>query len=344
VSNLRSLHLPEQVRSATATTARGQFAILEARPSRGVSHRKPALLVPGYTGSKENFLPILEPLAAAGRTVVAMDLRGQYQSPAGADRASYCAAALAADVLAVADSLGSAGDVHLVGHSLGGLIAREAVLQRPAGLESLTLLGSGPGAIGGQRAEALRQVIALLDPSGGAGPDDRARLTGLVRQAWHDEHEPQARAEGIDEHVIAFLKERTLRTCPVHLIVLAGYLLNCPDRTAELAAAVAAGLPALVVYGENDDAWPPAEQDRMARHLGAERSCIPGAAHSPAIEAPETTAAILTHFWNEAERSRPTIHSCGRVMHTANGGTGTDRGATAVTRLADDSPGRQVRL
>jgi pimeloyl-ACP methyl ester carboxylesterase len=318
VSTLRSLHLPEQVRSATLQTARGQFAVLEAKPALGVSYRKPALLLPGYTGSKENFLPVLEPLAAAGRTVVAVDLRGQYQSPWAADRAGYSPAALAADVLAIADAVrGPSDGVHLVGHSLGGLVAREAVLQRAAGLLSLTLLGSGPGAIAGQRAEALRRVLATLDPSAGTVPDDRVALTALVRQAWHDEHEPQARAEGTDEHIIAFLKERTLRTCPVHLIVLARYLLDCPDRTRELAGVVAAGLPAQVVYGEDDDAWPPAEQHEMAAQLGAERACIPGAAHSPAIEAPVTTASILTNFWNAAERRQPTVHSCGRLRQAA---------------------------
>jgi pimeloyl-ACP methyl ester carboxylesterase len=336
VSNLRSLHLPEQVRSTTLMTERGQFAILEARPALGVSHRKPALLVPGYTGSKENFLPILEPLAADGRTVVAIDIRGQYQSPPAQDRAGYSPAALAADVLTIADAVGrESGGVHLVGHSLGGLIAREAALQRPAGFMSLTLLGSGPGPIGGQRAEALRQVLALLDPTDGAEPDDRAQLAAMVRQAWHDQHEPQARAEGTDEHIIAFLKERTLRTCPVHLLVLARFLLTCPDRTDELAAAVAAGLPALVVYGENDDAWPPAEQDQMARRLTAERACIPGAAHSPAIDAPVTTAAILTNFWNAAERRQPTIHSCGRAGHSAEAKQASPpRSATANTSQA----------
>jgi pimeloyl-ACP methyl ester carboxylesterase len=299
-------------------TARGEFAILEAQPARGVSHRRPALLLPGYTGSKENFLPILEPLAAAGRTVVAIDNRGQYQSPDAPDRTGYAPAALAADVLAIADSVGgSAGGVHLVGHSMGGLIAREAVLRRSAGFLSLTLLGSGPAAIGGERAEALRHALALLDPSDGAEPDDRAYLAQLVRQVWHDQHEPQARGEGTDEHIIAFLKERTLRTCPLHLIVLARYLLDCEDRTDELAEVVACGLPALVVYGENDDAWPPAEQDDMAGRLDAQRACIPGAAHSPAIEAPVTTASILTDFWNEAERRQPTVHSCGRAAHAS---------------------------
>jgi pimeloyl-ACP methyl ester carboxylesterase len=293
--------------------------MLEAQPARGVAHRGQALLIHGYTGSKENFLPVLEPLAAAGRTVVAVDLRGQYQSPHAPDRAGYTPAALAADVLAMAASVaGEAGAVHLVGHSLGGLIAREAALARSRALLSLTLLGSGPGSIAGERAAALRATLTRLDPIG-SGPDDPVRLAELVRQTWHEDQEPQARADGVDEHIIAFLRERTFRTSPVSYIVLAKYLLDCPDRTAELAEVVGAGLPAAVVYGENDDAWPPAEQDRMARQLGAERTCIPGAAHSPAIEAPVTTAAALTRFWNEAEGRRPTVHTCGRSHRDSDG-------------------------
>jgi pimeloyl-ACP methyl ester carboxylesterase len=319
VSTLRSLQLPERVRSGWLSTGRGRFAMLEAQPARGVAHRSPALLIHGYTGSKENFLPVLEPLAAAGRAVVAVDLRGQYQSPHAPDRTGYSPAALSADVLAMATAVaGEVGAVHLVGHSLGGLIAREAALRRPKALLSLTLLGSGPASIAGERAAALRALQARLDPTG-SGPDDQAQLAELVRRAWHEEHEPQARADGIDDHIIAFLRERTLRTCPVSLIVLAGYLLNCPDLTAELADVVAAGLPAAVIYGENDDAWPPAEQDRMAHQLGAERTCIPGAAHSPAIEAPVTTAAALTQFWNAAEGRRPTVHTCGRSHRAADG-------------------------
>jgi len=99
--------------------------------------------------------------------------------------------------------------------------------------------------------------------------------------------------------------------------VLARYLLDCPDRTSELAGLVNRGLPAMVVYGENDDAWPPAVQDLMARQLGAERTCIPSAAHSPAIDAPVTTASSLTQFWNAAERRQPTVHACGRGQHQA---------------------------
>ncbi len=39
----------------------------------------------------------------------------------------------------------------------------------------------------------------------------------------------------------------------------------------------------------------------MARRLGARRLCIPAAVHSPAVEAPATTASALTQFWDAAE-------------------------------------------
>jgi pimeloyl-ACP methyl ester carboxylesterase len=314
--------MPHRVRSGSATTERGSFAILEAQPGHGVCERRPALLVPGYTGSKEDFLPILEPLAAAGRTVAAMDQRGQYQSPHAADRDGYAPDELAADVLGLADTLSSdsgslhPGGLHLVGHSMGGLIARHAALLKPDRFLSLTLISSGPGAIAGDRAAVLREILAVLDPHEGKADDDRAALSAIVGRIWRERMEPQARAEGAEEPIIAFLRERMHRTCPIGLIVMARLLLDCPDRTDELAAlsrpagrSRAVTLPVMVIYGENDDAWPPEVQDRMARRLGAERACIPCAAHSPAIEAPDTTARALTTFWNAAERRRRGPHA-----------------------------------
>lgn len=319
--------MPDHVRSVTLQTARGSFAILEAQPSRGVAFRRPAVLIPGFTGSKEDFLAILEPLASAGRRVYAVDQRGQYQSPHAPSPAGYASAELAADILAIADAVAPDADgVHLVGHSMGGLIAREAGLKRAAAFLSLTLLGSGPAALGGERAAALTDLLQTLDPGNGDVPDDPADLHHLVRRIWRDQLEPQARADGTSDHIIAFLRERTLRTSPLHYIVLARFLLACPDRTEELAkAAAAACLPMRVVYGENDDAWPTDEQDEMAEQLSADRICIPGAAHSPAVEAPMTTATILTDFWNATELRQPTVHSCGRARRAPAAGAVTDQ-------------------
>ena len=67
--------------------------------------------------------------------------RGQYQTPGPDDPRAYDLSELGADVAAL---FAAVDGIHLLGHSFGGLIAREAVLGgcTPA---SLTLLSSGPG-------------------------------------------------------------------------------------------------------------------------------------------------------------------------------------------------------
>jgi pimeloyl-ACP methyl ester carboxylesterase len=308
VSTPRSLDLPDLVQRVTIESRRGCFAALEAQPTSGVCERRPALIVPGFTGSKEDFIPVLRPLASAGRRIVAIDMRGQYQSPAAPGPDGYAPGALAADLAAVAEAIApDLQGVHLVGHSLGGLIAREAALAGKARIVSLTLLGTGPGQIHGERAEMLRAMLALMEAADGADADGRRgdrtgadqRLRATVGTIWDDYLEPEAKASGVPEPVIAFLHRRMMGNCPTGLMVMGRYLLTCPDRTAELAGL--GGPPILVLYGEDDDAWDPAVQERMARRLGAQRVCIPGAGHSPAVEAPETTASTLTGFWRTAE-------------------------------------------
>ncbi len=298
MSTPRSLHRPARVKTTTIHTARGPFAALCADPAGG-GERQPALLVPGYTGSKEDFLAVLESLAAAGRAVVAIDLRGQYESAAAPGRTGYQLDQLANDLIWVAAAIaGDSGRVHLLGHSFGGLVARQAAIAAPTAFLSLTLLGSGPGTISGERAQVLRDVLAYTEPAG----DDVAQLGAMVSEIWESQLKPQAVADGTAPEIIEFLAKRNLSSCPLGLVSMAGILLDCPDRTAELAGL--ANFPMLVSYGENDDAWPPDVQELMAKRLGAERVCIPGAAHSPAVEAPETTAAMLTSFWNQAESAR----------------------------------------
>ena len=305
MSTPRTLRLPEEVRRVTVETARGSFAALEALPATGLAERQPALLIPGYTGSKEDFLPVLGPLARAGRRVIAIDMRGQYESPAAADAGGYSLPALAADVALIADALGAlrsdgaerpgARHIHLLGHSFGGLVARELLLAQAARVGSLTMMSSGPGALTGPRAAVLRAVLSQLEPGPPGG------LAAEVRRIWDTQLEPAAIADGTPADVIDFLRTRMLRSCPTGLWSMGHGLLGCPDRTSALATM---GAPLLVIYGENDDAWEPSVQDQMAHRLGAERVCIPGAAHSPAVEAPETVASALTMFWNSVEAAR----------------------------------------
>jgi pimeloyl-ACP methyl ester carboxylesterase len=312
VSTPKSLQLPSGVRQRIIETSRGKFAALEALPATGVRERQPALLVPGYTGSKEDFLLILQTLASAGRQVIAIDMRGQFETPGGDDPTAYELDALAADVAVIADWLSSgradpagpgeqaARGVHLLGHSLGGLVAREVLLAQAAWISSLTLMSSGPGALTGPRADVLAGLLTELD---GAGP---AELRVEIERIWHTRMKPEAVAGGVPAGIIDFLGTRMLMSSPVGLRAMGEALLACPDRTPALAKLD--GVPLMVVYGENDDAWEPAAQEDMAAQLGAQRVCIPAAAHSPAVEAPATTASTLTGFWNavECQRSRPT--------------------------------------
>ena len=289
MSTPTSLELPEGTRRATVVTARGEFAVLDAMPAAGPCELGPALLVPGYGGSKEDFIAILGQLAAAGRRVIAVDQRGQYETAGPDDPDAYDPRVLGADVAALFAETGAS---HLLGHSFGGLVAREAVLGG-CSPESLTLLSSGPAALPGQRAEDLHFMLNYLDGTPASGLRDK------VAELWHRGIKPVTARAGVGDLIMAFLEKRMLANNPVGLVTMATHLLKAEDKTAELAAR---GVPAFVLYGEDDNAWPTAQQREMAGVLNAERTCIPGAAHSPNVEAPATTAHALTKFWDSAGR------------------------------------------
>ena len=177
MSTPTSLDLPDGVRRTTIHTARGAFAALEAVPASGVCEREAALLVPGYTGSKEDFLAILDLLADGSRQVVAIDMRGQFETPGADDPGGYSAAALGADIAAIMHVTGAK---HLVGHSYGGLVGREAVLAGTgsgAEIASFTLMSSGPAALTGPRAKELRAMLAAL----GAGDGQAGEGSSVTR-------------------------------------------------------------------------------------------------------------------------------------------------------------------
>jgi pimeloyl-ACP methyl ester carboxylesterase len=73
---------------ATPRTFAGGAGPLAALDTGTGATRGTALLVAGYTGSKEDFAPLLAPLADAGLRAVAIDQRGQYESPGPDDPAA----------------------------------------------------------------------------------------------------------------------------------------------------------------------------------------------------------------------------------------------------------------
>ncbi|MFF3969857.1 alpha/beta fold hydrolase [Streptomyces rubiginosohelvolus] len=271
---------PPCARARVLATERGAFAVLDAVPRTPA--RATALLLPGYTGSKEDFVALLEPLTGAGYRVVAVDGRGQFESQGTDRQESYAQGELARDVLAQAAALGEGpGELHLLGHSLGGQIARAAVLLDASPFRSLTLMSSGPAEV----VAAQRDKVKMLSDALSVLSMDE------VWQAMQAMDPPQDADTGDG----ADMRRRWLAHNPAQLIATGAQLAAEPDRVDELAAV---GLPVHVLSGERDDVWPVELFDAMARRLGARRTTIAGAEHSPNTARPQETAKALAAFWD----------------------------------------------
>ncbi|MFI8191076.1 alpha/beta fold hydrolase [Streptomyces sp. NPDC085946] len=267
------------------STSRGDFAVVDAPPAAGTEPRGTALLLPGFTGSKEDFTLLHGPLAARGYRSVAVDGRGQHESDGPEhDETAYAQRELARDVLAQAGALGT--PVHLVGHSLGGQIARAAVLLDHTPFRSLTLMASGPAEISvsqRQRVKLLRDALAVMS---------MADVWEAI-EAMGPPEEVGGPARGIGGPEL--LRRRWMGTKPAQLLATGLQLCTEPDRVAELAAVP---LPFHVLSGARDDTWPLPVLDDMALRLGAHRTVVEGAEHSPNRDRPEPTARALADFWD----------------------------------------------
>jgi pimeloyl-ACP methyl ester carboxylesterase len=244
-------------------------------PARG-EERGVALFVPGFTGSKEDHRFLVALAAEHGWEAFSFSQRGQGDSvaPLGADE--YTLQKLAEDTVFVADHIARGRRVHLVGHSLGGLVARAAAILRPSVFADVTMLCSGPG---GQGTEHHR--------------DDAAFVAQHGTLAWWEHNNP-AGATNTDE---VFVRERAAASSDDNFLAMAAILRDAPDSSDDLRAT---GLPVLVAHGDADDAWPIASQLDMARRLGARYEQIPDAGHLPNIDNPSYTTELLDGFWSGA--------------------------------------------
>jgi pimeloyl-ACP methyl ester carboxylesterase len=267
----------------------GPVAALRRRAVNTTEPRPTALLIPGYTGSKEDFAPLMDPIASGGFDALAIDLPGQYESGGPDDEAAYVPAALGG---VVADLIGKlaadGGPVVVLGHSYGGLVARAAVLAG-AQVAGLTLMASGPSEL----PEGLRrQALDLGEPT--------MRKHGIeavqkLREQLEELSPPQP---GQTPELKAFMRERFLRNRPAALLGKAHGLRTEPDLVSSLARVLhTSGIPCLVCCGEFDDAWPVSTQRDMADRLDADFAVILAARHAPNTENPDGLLDTLLPTW-----------------------------------------------
>ncbi|MFE0811375.1 alpha/beta fold hydrolase [Streptomyces sp. NPDC058794] len=286
---------PSDARTYRLRTGRGEFAVVDSPVADGVEPRGTVLMLPGFTGSKEDFTLLHEPLGRRGYRTVAVDGRGQYESDGPEhDEAAYARDELARDVLAQVGALGTR--VHLLGHSLGGQIARSAVLLDHTPFVSLTLVSSGPARISASQQQRVKLLRDALDTM------TMAEVWQVI-QAMGPPEEVGAPAPAHGPEDPERLRDRWLGTRPAQLLATGRQLCTEPDRVAELAATP---LPCHVLSGSYDDTWPVPLLDEMAVRLDARRTVIDGAEHSPNTDQPLPTARALAGFWDDvARRSRP---------------------------------------
>ena len=237
------------------------------------------LMLHGIGGGHLSFAPQVETLAVAGYRAVAWDMPGYgHSSPIE----PYTFKGLAQSCIALIDSL-KCGEVTLVGHSMGGMVAQEVVARRPDLVSRLVLCGTSPsfGKPDGAWQQAfIGQRTAPLDA--GRSMADLAAV--LVPQMVG----PGALPEGVRlaEHCMAQVPQATYRRA-LECIVTFDRRANLPDIP----------VPTLLVAGEFDRNAPPAVMKKMAGAIPhATYLEMKGIGHLMQLEAPDDFDGLVMNF------------------------------------------------
>jgi 3-oxoadipate enol-lactonase len=216
------------------------------------------------------------PALTAHHRVLRIDMRGHGQSTAGTPGPKgWTLAALAADVVHVWDHLGIKAS-HLLGLSIGGMIALEVALAHPPRVHSLIAADC--------RADAPPPFLALW-------PARRALLADHGLEALADATLPSWLTPAASPAAIAHARAMILATSP-HAYVAATRALEGVDILPRLAGLA---VPTLYLAGREDGAFPAALKT-MAEITNSPLHLIDNTAHLPNLEAPAAFAAAVLAF------------------------------------------------
>jgi non-heme chloroperoxidase len=214
-------------------------------------------------------------LFADGYRVVAFDARGHGQSTIGTHGIS--APVMAADLLAVLEATRTT-DAILVGHSMGGFLALEAILEVPgvaSRLSGLVLVATFAGHILDGAPQNRAEVPLALSPLR-SRLGDSPTIGTLFAASFFGPHPSPATLAALLEMVQGRDLEPLL---PLLKAFRAGDL---------IARLPLVDLPTVIVCGLADRTTPPRDSQLMAAAIPRSRSLwVPGAGHMLPWEAPE---------------------------------------------------------
>lgn len=235
----------------------GTQRIFYTRAGRGPA----VVLLHGLSGSGQWWRKNIGPLSRRF-TVYAVDLIGF----GGSRRQRFVLEETAASIARWMDSVQEEGEncFHLVGHSMGGLVAAELAAQHPERIDRLVLVDAAALPFGHTLA---RSALHLIHAIRWMRPDF---LPVLVKDA--------------------------LRAGPLTLL-RAAQAIHQSDASGELAKIAAR---TLIVWGEHDTLLPPQRGQMLHQALpGSELVVIPRAGHNPMWDEPEAFNRLVLRFLSE---------------------------------------------
>lgn len=242
----------------------------------------PLLMIMGFAGSAKDWGEPFLDLLRKQFTIIRFSNRGTGKS----DRVTqpFTIRTMADDTANLLDAL-EIEHPHVLGISMGGMIAQELAINYPQKVNGLVLGCTTTGPAHG--AMATPETMTLMAPTPEMSPEQ------IIRRAWGALVSP-----GFVESGLSFLEtmlrlELTEPTPMQTLGMQMGAIMqhDTYDRLPQIKA------PTLVIHGDADVLMPPANRDILAKQItGSEKQTINGAAHMFFWEQPQKAAGQITEF------------------------------------------------
>lgn len=239
---------------------------------------EPVVFLHGIGGQPELFRPQLSAFGRAHRCV-AWEMPGYGRTTLPA---ATCFASLAEALGRLMDRA-AAPRAHLVGHSMGGMVALEFAARSPGRVLSLAISGSSAafgGSTGAWQAEFIAKRTRPLDEGKGMAGIAPAVVDGLLGDA----PAPEARSAAIA--AMSAIPEPAYRAA-----------LDCLVKFDRRDALAGLAMPVLLLAGGRDMVASPELMKKMQSKIpGAQYAEIAGAGHLANIEKPQAFNDVLATF------------------------------------------------
>jgi len=168
---------------------------------------------------------------------------------------------------------------HLLGHSMGGIVAMEMCSQEPSRIEKLVLMDTNP------KAE-LEEVKAMREPQ------IQAAKQGKLLDVMRDEMKPNYLADTEDkERILQICMDMAISIGPEVFIKQSKALQSRLDQQNTLCSI---DFPVLLICGSSDMLCPVERHELMHSIINdSELRVINNAGHMPSLEQPQETTRVL---------------------------------------------------